>query len=169
VSFQASFTRSSAAVTGNDLAPLVQAVPLVALAAVILIPAVRAAGRRVAGALMVVLAATAAVASVATAVVLTERVRRWAAGAADQDGSVVEVTTNPAWPVLAVAAFVAVVVAGVLVAVRGPRWPGMGSRYERPTSKPADGTQDRPSGGDETLASPAEAWDALDRGDDPTA
>lgn len=41
--------------------------------------------------------------------------------------------------------------AGVLVAVRGPRWPALGAKYEAPAA-PTD----------------RDAWDALDRGEDPT-
>jgi hypothetical protein len=40
---------------------------------------------------------------------------------------------------------------GVLVAVRGPRWPALGARYEAPGPM-----------------SERDAWDALDRGEDPT-
>lgn len=61
-----------------------------------------------------------------------------------------------AWWVLSLAGGVLLAASGLLTAVRGRRWPGMSSRYERPG--PA-----RPATDD-----PASLWKALDRGDDPT-
>jgi tryptophan-associated transmembrane protein len=57
------------------------------------------------------------------------------------------------WPVLAAAGGLAVVAAGGLAIGYGGRWPAMGARYER--SARHDG--------------PEQLWEALDRGDDPTA
>jgi membrane protease YdiL (CAAX protease family) len=92
-------------VSGRDVAPDYQVLPLLALASVV-------------------------------GVVATRRVGRVLVGLA-----------------LAVAA----VVAGGWIAVRGPRWPSMGRRYERtPQPPPAERLTSR------------ETWDALDRGDDPT-
>jgi len=60
------------------------------------------------------------------------------------------------WALLCLAGGLAVAAAG-LAAWRGGRsWPAMGARYERPRPKAAP-------------ASDAELWDALDRGEDPTA
>ena len=59
-----------------------------------------------------------------------------------------------AWPVLGVAGAVAVAAAGTLAVARGRRWPVLGARYERPAHRPP--VADR-------------LWDALDRGEDPTA
>jgi hypothetical protein len=42
---------------------------------------------------------------------------------------------------------------GLATVLAGHRWPGMGARYER-TPRPSGGTTD--------------AWNALDRGEDPT-
>jgi hypothetical protein len=50
---------------------------------------------------------------------------------------------------------VVVAVSGLLTLIAGARWPALGSRYERPVTAPAR---------DEL----ADAWDALDRGDDLT-
>jgi hypothetical protein len=61
-----------------------------------------------------------------------------------------------AWWVLSLVGGVLLAASGLLTAVRGRRWPGMSSRYERPG--PA-----RPATDD-----PASLWKALDRGDDPT-
>jgi uncharacterized membrane protein (TIGR02234 family) len=65
------------------------------------------------------------------------------------------------WVWVALAGAVLVVLAGLLVVVRGRRWPGLSSRYERPAPEAvivaAEPVTDKG------------VWDALDRGDDPTA
>ncbi|GAA1900015.1 Trp biosynthesis-associated membrane protein [Asanoa iriomotensis] len=60
---------------------------------------------------------------------------------------------STAWPALTAVGGVLVVVGGLAAALAGHRWPGMGARYER-SPKAAGGTTD--------------AWNALDRGEDPT-
>jgi Tryptophan-associated transmembrane protein (Trp_oprn_chp) len=66
------------------------------------------------------------------------------------------VTAEPGgWPVLAVVGGLVVAAAGVLTAGYGGRWPAMGARYERARTGGA------PSAGS--------LWEALDRGEDPTA
>ncbi|MBM0233247.1 Trp biosynthesis-associated membrane protein, partial [Micromonospora sp. STR1_7] len=60
--------------------------------------------------------------------------------------------------------------AGGWTALRGGGWPAMGARYERPTrtvagSAPPAAGPSAPLAGRRTT----EAWDALDRGEDPTA
>jgi uncharacterized membrane protein (TIGR02234 family) len=63
---------------------------------------------------------------------------------------------------------------GALAVVRGGVWPAMGSRYDRPSKKarqadsesPADGTNPPADRGDMGQRS---LWEALDRGEDPTA
>jgi uncharacterized membrane protein (TIGR02234 family) len=64
------------------------------------------------------------------------------------------------WPVVALVAGVLGVAAGVLAVLRGRRWPGMGRRYERDTGAvpPPRTDEDRAQA----------AWQALDRGEDPT-
>jgi hypothetical protein len=61
----------------------------------------------------------------------------------------------PMWPVLAVLGGAAVAMVGVVTLRRGRAWPAMGSRYERAGRTPA--------------ADGAGLWEALDRGEDPTA
>lgn len=55
------------------------------------------------------------------------------------------------WPALCALGGGAVAAAGALAVVRGRRWSGMGTRYER--AAPVTGS---------------DLWDALDRGEDPT-
>ena len=63
------------------------------------------------------------------------------------------------WAVVTAVAGGLAVVAGVMTVFRGSTWPGLGARY------------DAPSGGEPTprpVEPTTAAWDALDRGEDPT-
>jgi hypothetical protein len=66
------------------------------------------------------------------------------------------IMAGESWRAAAVAGAVAIVLAGVATAVRGPRWPVMSARFER--SAPA-----RPRGTDS-----ASMWESLSRDVDPT-
>jgi hypothetical protein len=69
------------------------------------------------------------------------------------------------WPVLCLAGGLAVAVAGGLTVARGQTWPTMGARYERGR----DRTGDRPvPAAQHGSVGSTQAWDALDRGEDPT-
>jgi uncharacterized membrane protein (TIGR02234 family) len=104
---------------------------------------------------------------------LDGRVGRWIAGNPEAVGtasieSVDAVTTSGIWAVSTLLGTAMITAAGSLIAVRGPAWPSMGARYERrgPKSTAAAGDGD---GSDRQLTNSAQVWDALDRGDDPTA
>jgi LPXTG-motif cell wall-anchored protein len=60
------------------------------------------------------------------------------------------------WPVATALGGLLVAGAGGLTLARGRRWPGLGTRY------------DRPAGAARAPETGTELWDALDRGDDPT-
>lgn len=65
--------------------------------------------------------------------------------------------TSAGWAWLALAGCVLLVLGGLLVAVRGHRWSGLSASYEPPGAAPEPPVTDKG------------VWDALDRGDDPTA
>lgn len=137
-----------ASVSGHTVAGVVQAVALLALAAIVAIPATRGRARIVAGVLVV----AGGVAEVIGAVVSrggarTHVLHALPAGAA--------VDTDPWW-ILAVFAGLLVVAVGVVLVVRGPQWSSLSSRYEPPAGRSA-------------VPGDAGTWDALDRGEDPTA
>jgi Tryptophan-associated transmembrane protein (Trp_oprn_chp) len=113
--------------TGAALHPWLTALALVALAGAGALLATRGALRQVVGVLMALCGAAAA----ATA-----------AAAAHPTG----------WPLLAAGGGVLILAAGVAAAIRGGRWPAMGTRYDRPR------TVSRPG-----------LWEAIDRGEDPTS
>ncbi|WP_035812404.1 Trp biosynthesis-associated membrane protein [Jiangella gansuensis] len=147
-------------VSGSDLLPYAPAVSLVAVAAVVAVPAVRRIGRQIVGAVLAVLGVTLVVSALLAVLDLADRIETWMGDSPGTAGPVTDVTTSPAWGIAVLVAGVMVLTAGVLTAVRGPGWPGMGAKYERPARRDtADG-----EGG----ASSRDTWDALDRGDDPT-
>ena len=132
--------------TGSDLEPWLTALALVALAG--------------AGALL----ATRGRSRAAVGVVLVLSGLGVLAGGMDGLATVAHVTV--AWPVVAVVASVFIGYGGGLAAVRGQRWPAMGSRYERPRA-PRTPAEDQPQYIGPS-ASDVAMWDTLDRGEDPT-
>jgi uncharacterized membrane protein (TIGR02234 family) len=145
-----SFVAVHASVTGRDVAGVVEAVALLALAAVVAIPATRGRGRVVTG----VLVAAGGVACAVGAVAARSSARSHVLRALPAGASV---STDPWWVVALVGGVLLAAVGGV-VAVRGPSWSALSTRYEAPAAR----RQRRPPGD-------AGTWDALDRGEDPTS
>ena len=166
-------------VTGQQLVPLASALALAALACLAAVIATRSAARRVAGGLLAVLGAAAAVAAgtgIRASSVLTTAQADAAAGAlggsttggASSGGAshaVViagspghAVVTGASWQAAAIIGAAAIVLAGLATVWRGPRWPVMSARFERP------GQQQRPR-----VADSATMWESLSRDLDPTA
>ena len=134
-------------VHGSTLAPGARALALLGLTGVAALPATRSWGRLVVGGL---LAVAGAVAAVLVLRVLADP--RAAVDAADVH------LTGPlpglgGWPYAGLVGAVLLLAAGALTVARGRTWSALGSSYDAPTAAPKE-----PS-----------AWDALDRGVDPTA
>ncbi len=148
----------SLVVTGSDLESALPPLALVGLAGVAALAATRGVGRVVVGAL---LAAAGLAVVVATAGALSEGAAAALARGVRRPG--VQVVTNDAlgftpWPAVTLAAGVLLALGGLVVAVRGRRWAALSARYEAPAAR-----AQRPSARPEV-----EAWEALDRGEDPT-
>lgn len=148
--------------TGSGAAPLVPAAGLVLLAAAVALLAVRGAGRVAVGLLM----------AVAGGVLAWSGLRALTGGLRDSSTGLpgvgrwpgpVTVGISDAWPVLTIVAGVLGAAAGLLVVMRGRRWPGMGRKYEREGALPVSASPPR-TDDDRAQA----AWRALDRGEDPT-
>lgn len=139
---------------GGDLLPWLPALGWVALAGAGALVAVRGRVRQVLGGLLTATGAGLAVGA------------GWAAAGSD---------AGPGWPALAALGGAAVAAAGLLATWRGAHWPAMGARYERarargsPSSRPGGpghaGTRPDHDG----QSTPEQLWEALDRGEDPTA
>lgn len=149
--------------TGRTLVPVVAAVGLLALGAAVATLLVGQLGRVLMGVAVAVLAAGAAFAAfrvaadpaMAVAAALAE-----AAGVSDlpSSGGAVTAVSN-AWPQVAGIAMVIVACAATIAAVASPQvWPRGGRRYAATETSAERGREDGVG-----------LWDALDRGDDPTA
>jgi len=145
--------------TGAAAQPWTVALALVALAGAGALLATRGVVRRALGGLLVLVGIAAAASAVTTGL--------------------------PAylWPAACVAGAAMVVWCGLSAARRGHTWPAMGSRYERgkaptPAAGAGEGHAPRAAAGSsrpvtdgshpDPRTDPRAAWDALDRGDDPT-
>ncbi len=147
---------TAVAVTGRHAASAATGLGLLGLAAVAGVLATRGLWRRLVGA-VVALAGLGAIWSVSVGA--GERGWRADVTRSTSDG-VHLVATRSAWPWTALAAAVVMAAGGLVVVAFGHRWPGWSGRYEA-------GAAPRPAA--DSQAAPHELWDALDRGEDPTA
>lgn len=132
--------------TGGALLPWVPALAVVGLAGAGAVLATRGLLRRLVGGLLLLVGVALA------------------AGAADSlaGGPTGEISRQ--WPALCLVGGLLVAVGGAWTAVAGHRWPAMGARYERRDRPVVTGADRRDSARSPTT----EAWDAFDRGEDPT-
>jgi uncharacterized membrane protein (TIGR02234 family) len=169
------------AVSGQDLVPVAGALAVVSLASLAAVIATRGLARRLVGAFLAASGAltallvsapvsTADVLAAARATPLSQAGSATAGGGAGAGAGGVPgtgaaglgaaahvVLVSFPWRPLAAVGALAVLVAGIVVAWRGPRWPAMSGRYSRT------------SGGDpQPVADPATLWESLSRGVDPT-
>ncbi|MFG2024441.1 TIGR02234 family membrane protein [Streptomyces sp. NPDC048825] len=148
--------------TGSDVTGVPAALAIVGLAALVAVFAVRRAGRfLVAGLLALSGAGTVAAAllGASDSSALDDK----AAQASGDTAATVDSMSHTAWPYVAAAGGVLLLLAGLLALRYGRLWPAMSGRYER------DGTprprKPRPAADPDR---PEEMWKALDRGEDPT-
>lgn len=140
-------------ITGSELVPVAEAAGWLGLAAVVAIHAARGIGRAVIGALLTI----AGLAVTGLAGWHAANLDTAAETAVTGDAVPTLVSTTPAAAIGTAAAGALIVAAGLMTVLRGSRWPAMGRKYERPGRTGTGGT-----------GTARDAWDALDRGDDPT-
>lgn len=153
---------------GGDLVAWLTPASLAALAATAAVLATGGVARRVIGALITLLGI-----AVLVACWNGTRGQTIASAAGEHTRSVVVSTEHMVaesrpWPLVAVAGGLVLIGGGAVVAVRGGRWPGMSSRYDRPGggSRTEGGPGDRSARGRRT--GERAMWDAIDEGIDPT-
>ncbi len=143
--------------SGRDLAPLGAAMGWVGLAGIAALLATRTWGRRVTGGIVAIAGGCAGVIGVVFG--LTEAASgsggAFVEAALGLDAQPVDVTVS-AWWIVAALAGLAMAACGIVAVVDGAAWPRLGARYSRSVA-----------GGAPVTA--AATWDALDRGEDPTA
>ncbi|HWB66869.1 MAG TPA: Trp biosynthesis-associated membrane protein [Mycobacteriales bacterium] len=146
-------------VTGKDVAPALPALGYALLALAGAVIASRGVLRRVVGALVVFVGAAALGVAVTA--------RGDVSGALEDKelgvrGVAVHAGANGWWVPALLGGLVAVVVGAVVVA-RSRNWARMGAKYDAPTAPSPATAEPKPVDPD------AQAWAALDRGEDPTA
>lgn len=144
--------------SGRDVAPLVAAAALIAIAGAIAIPATRRVGRTVAGVLLLAGGMMA----------IVEALLRRHTGTRDLRHQLPADATAHAtgWPYVAVVGGVLLFAVGVVLVVRGRSWASLSARYDAPGA--AKDRSERPGGAAAPTPTDAVTWDALDRGEDPT-
>jgi uncharacterized membrane protein (TIGR02234 family) len=166
-------------VTGQSLIPLASALAVAAIACLAAVIATRGLARRVVGVLLAVIGGYAAVtvttAVTAAAVLATAQNAATASGTGGGSttsgatsgtggGLIVSgapghaVMTGLGWHVVAAVGALAIVLAGLATLWRGPAWPVMSARFERPSRQ-----------GTARAADSATMWESLSRDVDPTA
>jgi uncharacterized membrane protein (TIGR02234 family) len=160
-------------VTGQGLVPLASALALAALACLAAVIATRSVVRRAVGVLLAALGAgtavavlaslhTSAILAAARASALSGPLGGSTTGGTPPGGSVHEIViagpgrvimAGAPWRAAAVAGAVAIVLAGLATAWRGPRWPVMSARFQR---------------GAAGVAPSEDMWESLSRDVDPT-
>jgi uncharacterized membrane protein (TIGR02234 family) len=143
---------TSLSVSGHDVEPSLSALGIALLALAVAILASNGLMRRVVGAVVALVAASAVGVGVAGRAHVSSALENGEVGA---KGIAVHAAAN-GWWVVAVLGGLMALAAGLLTVVRSGSWGGMGSKYDAPAApKPARDPA-------------AVAWDALDRGEDPT-
>lgn len=158
---------TTVALTGRELAPFGAAAGLVGLAGVAGILATRRWGRRIVGAVVALSGGAAGAIAVAFGLAGRAFVEASLAARGLDPASAAAATSTPWW-IVGVAGGLAMLVAGLLTIARGAQWPGLSSRYERDGSTGPRGTPGQDPGPAEGSVGGIAAWDALDRGEDPT-
>jgi uncharacterized membrane protein (TIGR02234 family) len=167
-------------VTGQELVPLASALALAALACLAAVIATRSVARRAVGALLAVLgagvvaAATTGVRASAVLAAARANASNGTVGGSTTSGSSPGNAAHPIviagssghavmagapWRAVAVVGAVAIILAGLATVGRGPRWPVMSARFDRPGQQAA-----RP----QRRADSATMWESLSRDIDPT-
>jgi uncharacterized membrane protein (TIGR02234 family) len=141
-----------ATATGHGAAQPAATLALVVLAGVVVFPATRGLGRRVAGGAIALAGAGIVYLAAATIAFTTDQLDL-------PDSSTFTDGRATAWPWVAVFAGVLAVATGVFAAIASGPWPSMGRRYE----------SGRPSAAKDGPLTDVGIWDRLDEGDDPTA
>ncbi|MFI9272402.1 TIGR02234 family membrane protein [Kitasatospora sp. NPDC052896] len=152
----------SVTATGSEISGLPGALALVALASAVAVFAVRGFGRLLVG-VLVTLAGIGATVGAALGARNTNALDETAAQKLALVGTTASQVTHTAWPWVAAVGGVLLAAAGLVTVVCGRAWPGMGARYDAPTTGPA-----RPAAAAGLRETPADLWKALDRGEDPT-
>ncbi|MFE9437719.1 TIGR02234 family membrane protein [Streptomyces sp. NPDC006602] len=147
---------------GSDVTGVPASLAIVGLAALVAVFAVRRAGRLLVAAVLA-LSGAGTVAAALLGVNDSSALDEQAARASGDTSATVDTLSHTAWPYVAAAGGVLLLLAGLLALRYGRLWPAMSGRYER-TGAPRPRRQAPAVDPDR----PEDIWKALDRGEDPT-
>jgi len=139
-------------VSGHNVASSLPATGIAILALAAAVLAASGAMRRVVGLVVLALGATTFGVAITARGEVSAALERREVGAA---GIAVHASANGWWVLVAIGGLITLSM-GLLTVARGAQWSGLGAKYDAPTAAP------RPKDPATT------AWDALDRGEDPT-
>jgi hypothetical protein len=140
--------RQHVSVSGHDVLPSLTALGIALLVLAVAVVAARGRLRSLVGLVVVVVAGALLAAAATSADDVAAALRSHAFAVTDP----IPASTS-GWAVLVAVAAAVAAAAGAVTVLRGPAWPALGSRYDAPAARPDGETS---------------AWEALDRGDDPT-
>ncbi|WP_242587727.1 TIGR02234 family membrane protein [Streptomyces sp. MST-110588] len=149
--------------SGQDVTGVPGALAVVGLAALVAVFAVRRAGR-IAVAALLTLSGLGIVIAAFLGASDTAALKEKAATVTGLTGADVENVSHTAWPWVAVAGGLLLLLAGLLALAYGRHWPAMSGRYERPSG----GSRSPRRAAAADPERPEEIWKSLDRGEDPT-
>jgi uncharacterized membrane protein (TIGR02234 family) len=158
--------------TGRQAQPVLPALGLIGGAAGVVLAICGPVVRWFAAAALLLAGAGAAASAVVRVSDLAGLLQPQAARVSGVAGTAVQGGQLSAWPWLAVAAGGLIALAGIIAAVSGPAWSGADRRYRRPgetATVPEPSPADQRSEQQPVVADPLDTWDALSRGEDPTA
>jgi len=144
--------RTTLSVTGHAVEPALPALGIALLALAAAIIAGRGVIRRVVGAVIALAALASLIVAIAGRGQVSKALTSKEVGIA---GIAAHGSANGWWVVAAVGGLLALV-CGLVTAARGPAWAALGAKYETPQAQPR------------SVTPAVDAWDALDRGEDPT-
>jgi uncharacterized membrane protein (TIGR02234 family) len=148
--------RLSVDANGRQAAPVVAAVALVALAGAVAVLTLRTVGRFVAGLLLVLSGSAAAAAAIAVVREPSGALRSVVSGATGRSGDALPVAQQTAWPWVAAAGAVLVLLGGAVAVARARRWSGLSEKYDAPVGPAVVPSTRRPSvSGDADVDQPA--------------
>ena len=143
--------------TGTRIVPGLSALGLLGLAGVVALAATRRTGRTLVG--LVLLATGVGVLAAVVGALRTIAAEELPEQSTDASAQL------SAWPAVTAVGGSLLLAAGALTVLRGRSWPALGQRYEAPAGTAAVAAPQAPT---EQLSEKG-LWEALDRGEDPTA
>jgi uncharacterized membrane protein (TIGR02234 family) len=168
---QGVFSSTTVTVSGRTLTAAPYALALVAAAGALALLATRRFGRALVALLLVLAGFGIVGSSLGRLGGLHAALAASAATMVGHTNPTVTGVSSTFWPYVAAVGGALVAAAGIVAVARGQRWPGMSSRYDAPAASDGatGGRPPRAADPEDANAVARSLWDAVERGEDPTA